>query len=88
MPAASRITDHQIGAGDFALHSVQGNEWRSVSNRCDDYFITNDFFSIKRMHRLAQLVAHIIGNVHNVVDRADANRLQTVFEPLRRFADL
>ncbi len=43
---------------------------------------------IERVHRLAELEQHVVGDVDDVADRADAGGGQAVGQPLRRRADL
>ena len=45
------------------------------------------FVEIERVHRLAELEQHVVGDVDDVADRADAARLEAVLHPLRRRAD-
>ncbi len=40
------------------------------------------------MQRLAELVLHIVGDIHNVVDRLQANALQPLLQPCRGWTHL
>jgi len=48
---------------------------------------TGDFRRVERVERLAEFVEDEIGDIHDVVDRAQADRLQPVFEPGRAVLD-
>ncbi len=82
------VADHQVVGGEFAFRAVQRNERRTLRTVFYDDFVALDFAGIKRMQGPACFKQHKVGDVHHVVDGAQAHGFQEIFEPLGRLAHL
>ena len=74
------------GFSASAMTSISGSSARSrpssvlmrspVSGAADTNFTSRELVEVERVHRLAELEQHVVGDVDDVVDRANAGGLQ------------
>ena len=76
------IADHQVASVELALYAVQGDEWRAFGEAFHDDLLAGDFISVKDVHGLTDFHQHVVGDIHDVVDAAEADGGKAVLEPL------
>ncbi len=69
-----------------ALHAIQRPKTFAGARPTDHQRASGDAIEVEGVHRLAELEHDVVGDVHHVVDRADAGRGQPLGEPVRRSA--
>ena len=67
--------------------AIKGEEFFSVPGE-PDVDVASQFIGIKRVGRLAELEHHEIGNVDDIIDRANTDALDFGAQPLRTGADM
>ena len=82
------VADHQHVVVQFALLAVQGHEAFAVPRAPDYDLMAGDRVVIERVHGLAVLFHHVVGDVHQVVDGTDAAGAQALLHPFRGRAEL
>ena len=80
---AFRIRNHDVGRSQSAFHSVKGNDLFSVRGSPDDDLPAFDLVCIEGMKRLTKLEKDEVGDVHDIVDRLQADGHQLLLEPFR-----
>ena len=70
-----RSTPSSVRTGSFAARAAHHDP------------VARQPFEIERVHRLADLEHHVVGDVDDVVDRADAGGLEALAQPVRRRRD-
>ena len=83
-----RIADSEVMLPERMFFSVQGDEFLAFVPVLDDDVLPLDHVRIKAVHRLAVGHHDVIGNIDNVVDRAQTDDIQLVLQPLRTFLHL
>ena len=68
--------------GEGVLGFVEGEEGFAVVGVADDD-AAGEFGGIEGMQRLAEFVEHEVGDIDDVVDRAQADGFEALFEPGR-----
>ena len=66
------------------FHAVQGHELFLIFGTFYANFLSADVFVIKGMHGLSELQHHIICDIHEVIDRADAGSPKANLHPRGR----
>ena len=74
--------DAHVAARRIGL-AVERQNLVAFAGAADDE-IARDLLRVKHMQRAALVEGDVIGDVHQRVDRAQANRLQPVLHPFRR----
>ena len=83
---AGFVGDHAVFGEQRVSLAVEGEEGLAVL-RAADHQRAADFRGVKGVQRLADLVEHEVGDVDDVVDRAQADRFEPLLQPGRAFAD-
>ncbi len=86
--ARSRVRDREHVGVERAFDAVQRVQPLAGSRAADHQRASAEAFQIERVHRLPELEHHVVGDVDDVADRADAGGGQPVGEPLRRGSNL
>ena len=82
------VGDDQVIGGELADVAVQGGELLALLGPTDDDVAALHIAVVEGVHGLAVLQHHIVGDVHDVVDGADAHAPQPLPHPLGGGADL
>ena len=67
------IADHEVGSREGALYAIEGDEFLSLGSVLDDDLVAFDLVGVERVECLSHLVEHEVGDIHHVVDRANAD---------------
>ena len=81
------IRDDQHLRIERAIEAIERPEAFSRGGAADTNFVPCELVEIERVHRLAELEQHVVGDVDDVVDRANAGGLQPRRQPGRRRRD-
>ena len=76
------VANHQVGAVEGALHSVECHEFRALLNRAHHDFSTLNRVEVEAVERLADAVEDIVGDVYNIVDASDADCFEALAQPV------
>ena len=82
------VADAEHGGRDGARVPVQGADRLALAGAADVNLPALDTAEIKGVHRLAVLEHDVVGDIDNVVDRADAGIAQPLLHPGRGGGDL
>ena len=85
--AAFRIADHQVFRRQFPLLLIQRHEWGPLRQIPHDDLPAFDRIQVKCMQGLAQFMQDEIGDVDDIVDRPDADGVQSFLHPSGGFFD-
>ena len=77
------VGDHEHVGVERALDAVERAQRLARPRAADHERRPRQPFEIERVHRLAELEHHVVGDVDDVVDRADAGGVEPFGEPLR-----
>ena len=67
------IADHEVGSREGALYAIEGDEFLTLGSVLDDDLVAFDLVGVERVECLSHLVEHEVGDIHHVVDRANAD---------------
>ncbi len=81
------VGDDEIVRGERAIDAVEGAELLALGRAADDDLAAAEEGVIEGVDGVAELEHHEVGDVDDVVDGADPEALQAVFEPQGRRAD-
>ena len=84
----SLVADHKVGRRQLALYAVQSNKRCTFGTVTDNNMITFDLIRIKSMQSLTILMQHEVCDIHNIVDRSQADGSQCFLQPIRTLLDL
>ena len=82
------VGDHQHGTVELVLLVIERLGQLPEGRPPDDERPARQLVEVVRMDRLPRLVHHVVGGVHNVVDRPDAQRFEPLHQPGRAPAHL
>ena len=82
------ITDSQIAVREFMFLTIQRLERCALRHRLHHNLMPFHHISIKRVQRLAIGHHHIVGDIHDIIDRTQANGGEFVLQPIRAFLHL
>ena len=77
------IADGQITVGESMFFTIEGDKLRTFGHRLHHHFIAFHHVGIKAVEGLSVGHHHVVGDVHNVVDRAQTDGRQFVLQPFR-----
>ena len=77
------VGDHQVSRIHLALHAIQGHKLLALTCITHMDLVIFYFIGIESMQRLTALVQHEVRYVHDIIDRTQTNRQQTVLQPFR-----
>ena len=75
------ITDSQVAVRELMLLTIECLERCSLRHRLHNNLMTLHHVCIKGMQRLSIGHHHVVGDIHDVVDRTQANGCQLVLQP-------
>ena len=78
-----RIADHQVFAAQFPFFFIKSDKTGTLFQVFNDHHTSGDLICIKSMQGLAGFMLNEIGDIHQVVDRPQADRFQSLLQPLR-----
>ena len=76
------VRDDDARRRQRARDAVERDELFSGPRHPHDHGRTAELVKIERVNRLAELVQHVIGRIHHVADGANADGLQTSYQPV------
>ena len=82
------IADGQVALAQFVLHTVQGNKGSSLGHGLHHHLAALYHVCVEAVQGLAVCHHYVVGNVHDVVDGAQAYDAQTVLQPFGAFLHL
>ena len=82
------IANAQITFAQRMLLAVERNELCAFRLCTDNDFVTFHHIGIKAMHRLSIGHHHIVGNIHDIINRTQSYQTQFVLKPCRTFLDI
>ena len=82
------VGNDQVVGGELAHVAVQGGQLLALLGPADDDMAALHIAVVKGVHGLAVLQHHVVGDVHDVVDGADAHAPQPLPHPLGGGGDL
>ena len=77
------IADSQITVGQLMSLTVEGYERSSLWHGLHNNLVTLDHIHIEAVQRLSVSKHHIVGDVHNIINRTQTDNLQLVLQPFR-----
>ena len=83
----NRVGNQQVVAGQCAFHAVQGGELFAGGGATHYYMAVGNGVQVKSVEGLVKLQHHIVGNIHYIVDGAQAGAGKAVLQPVRRRAN-
>ena len=78
------VRDHERALGQDTLDVVQRADRFVATRRTSDQDAAAQLPMVVRMERLSQLEHHVVGDIHDVVDRPHARRDEARLHPGRR----
>src|SRR5690606_21922606 len=81
------VGDDEVLRGERALLAVEGEEFFAVAGGAHDDLVAGEFFGIEGVHGLAVFEHHVVADIDDVVDRAQADGGQALADPVGRRAD-
>src|SRR5205085_5180373 len=81
------VSDDAGVAVELAHFAVEAAHRLAVSAGADDDRLPSDLREVVRMERMAERHHHVVGDVDDVVDRTEADRLEPALDALRRRLD-
>ena len=85
---AGRVGNEQMVGVQGAFHTVQGGELFAGGGAAHDDVPVGNGVQVEGVQGLVELQHHIVGDIHHIVDRAQAGAGQAVLQPPRGRADL
>ena len=82
-----RVGDQQVVGSQDAFHAVQGGELFARRGAAHEDVTVGHGVQVKGVQRLVELQHHIVGDIHHIVDGAQAGAGQAVLQPVGRGAD-
>ena len=82
------VADGEVVGTEDVLHAVEGDEFRSFWLWLDDDVMTDDHVGVEGVEGLAVCHHDIVGDVDDVVDGAQSDGGEVVFQPFRRLLHL
>ena len=82
------VADGKHLVAQVVIYAVQSLDGLTVAGTADNNAAIGQALVVERMHRLAVLEHNIVGDINDVVDRANAAGVQTLAHPRRRRLDL
>ena len=82
------IGNHEVGRGQGEGLAVQRGEGLSFGGAAHPHGVPADAVGVEGMEGLAEVVQHVVGDVHHVVLGLDANGPQAALHPFRSGSDL
>ena len=79
LPAA--IGDHKVGSSQLILFVVECGQSLAGTGRAYPNELAPEFGAVECMHRLRQFGHDEIGQVDDIVDRVESDRLQPILQP-------
>ena len=79
------IANHQVAVGQCAFHAIERHKLGAFRCRAYHDFITFDLIGIERVQRLSYAMQDVVRDIHHVINRTQADHLQTVLQPFRTF---
>ena len=82
------VADSQVAVAQLVLLPVESDKRSALSHSLHHDLASLDHVSIEAVERLSVSHHHIVGDVHDIVDRAQSYSGESVLEPLRTLLDL
>ena len=81
------VGDHHIAAAELALHAVERADDLALGGAAHHH-VAADLAGVEGVQRLSELEEHEVGDIDDIVDRAQPDAHQMLLKPFRRRTDL
>ena len=77
------IADHQVAVAELMLHAIEGHKRCAFWHGLHHHLAAFDLVGIEAVHRMAETVADIVGDIYDIIDRTQTDDAQTLLQPFR-----
>ncbi len=79
------VADGKVVRAELILYAVEGDERRSLRHGADDNLIAFHHIGVEAVHRLAIGHHYVVGDIYDIVYRAEADDRQLLLQPVGTF---
>ena len=79
------IANHQVAFVQFTLHAIKSYKRSTFRHGLYNHLTAFNLICIEAVQRLAESMDDIVGNIHHIIDRTQADNTQLVLQPFGAF---
>ena len=79
------IADHQVAFVQFTLHAIKSYKRSTSRHGLYNHLTAFNLICIEAVQRLAESMDDIVGNIHHIIDRTQADNTQLILQPFGAF---